>query len=125
MVLYIIVVSIITLVMFEVARRPYRRSGYFRVKKVAWDKYSRCFNFVNCRLYEIILTRKFSDTDFIVCVSICTSKTMALYHCKFCANCVQIIMLTIKYRNTLPAFLHKAFMTTAHSAHDKPHGSYM
>ena len=84
----------------------------------------RCFNFVNCRLYEIILTQKFSDTDFIVCVSICTSKTMALYRCKFCVNCVQIIMLTIKCRNTLPAFLHKVFMMTAHSAHDKPHGSY-
>ena len=49
---------------------------------------------------------------------------MALYRCKFCVNCVQIIMLTIKYRNTLPAFLHKAFMMMAHSAHDKPHGSY-
>ena len=49
---------------------------------------------------------------------------MALYRCKFCVNCVQIIILTIKYRNTLPAFLHKAFMTTAHSAHGKAHGSY-
>ena len=40
---------------------------------------------------------------------------MALYRRKFCVNCLQMIMLTIKYRNTLPAFLHKAFMMTVHS----------
>ena len=45
---------------------------------------------------------------------------MVLYRRKFC-----VMIMLIKYHNTLPAFLHKEFMTTAHSAHGKPHGSYV
>ena len=38
---------IIIVVLFLGKHLQYRRLGYFRVKKVMWNKYSRRFNFIN------------------------------------------------------------------------------
>ena len=61
----------------------YHNLENFRVTKVLWEYYLKCFSFVKQAPYKIILTWIFLDTKFI---KLLIKMAMREFECKFCIH---------------------------------------